>query len=45
VDTEPELAGARAVGMQTVAFNYDQDARADCFIENFSDLLHLQVLS
>lgn len=40
-----ELAGARAVGMQTVAFNYDKDAKADCFIEKFSDLLHLQVLS
>jgi putative hydrolase of the HAD superfamily len=40
-----ELAGARAVGMQTVAFNYDQDAEADCFIAKFSDLLHLQVLS
>jgi hypothetical protein len=34
-----ELAGARAVGMQTVAFNYDKDAQADHFIEKFSDLL------
>ena len=36
-----ELAGARAVGMQTVAFNYDKDAQADHFIEKFSDLLKL----
>jgi putative hydrolase of the HAD superfamily len=36
-----ELDGARAVGMQTVAFNYDQDARADHFIETFSDLLKI----
>lgn len=34
-----ELEGARAVGMKTVAFNYDQDARADYFIQEFSDLL------
>jgi HAD superfamily hydrolase (TIGR01549 family)/HAD superfamily hydrolase (TIGR01509 family) len=36
-----ELAGARAIGMQTVAFNYDEDARADYFIETFSDLLKI----
>jgi putative hydrolase of the HAD superfamily len=40
-----ELSGARAVGMKTVAFNYDKDADADCFIDKFSDLLHVQVLS
>lgn len=40
-----ELAGARSVGMKTVAFNYDQDASADFFIENFSDLLNLPVLN
>ena len=39
-----ELAGARAVGMQTVAFNYDADASADYFIEKFSDLLNVPVL-
>jgi putative hydrolase of the HAD superfamily len=39
-----ELAGARAVGMQTVAFNYDKDASADYFIEKFSDLLKVPVL-
>jgi len=40
-----ELAGARAVGMQTIAFNYDKDASADYFIEKFSSLLRLPVLS
>jgi hypothetical protein len=30
--------------MKTVAFNYDQDARADYFIERFSDLLQVPVL-
>jgi HAD superfamily hydrolase (TIGR01549 family)/HAD superfamily hydrolase (TIGR01509 family) len=39
-----ELAGARAVGLQTVAFNYDADASADFFIEKFSDLLNVPVL-
>lgn len=36
-----ELNGARAIGMPTVAFNYDEDATADRFIEKFSDLLKL----
>jgi putative hydrolase of the HAD superfamily len=40
-----ELAGAHAVGLRTVAFNYDKDARADYFIEKFSDLLDIPVLS
>jgi len=40
-----ELAGARAVGMQTIAFNYDKDASADFFIEKFSDLLKVPVLN
>jgi putative hydrolase of the HAD superfamily len=40
-----ELAGARAVGMPTVAFNYESDARADYFIEKFCDLLNLPILN
>jgi HAD superfamily hydrolase (TIGR01509 family) len=36
-----ELSGAREVGMQTVAFNYDVDASADYYIESFSDLLNV----
>jgi putative hydrolase of the HAD superfamily len=39
-----ELAGAHAIGMQTIAFNHDDDASADFFIEKFSDLLKLPVL-
>jgi putative hydrolase of the HAD superfamily len=34
-----ELQGARAVGIKTVAFNYDEDALADDYIEDFADLL------
>ena len=41
---ESELAGARAIGMPTVAFNYDEDAQADHFIETFSDLLKVPEL-
>jgi putative hydrolase of the HAD superfamily len=36
-----ELDGAHAVGLKTVAFNYDRAAQADYYIENFSDLLSL----
>ena len=39
-----ELEGARAVGMQTIAFNYDEGASADFFIEKISDLLKVSVL-
>ena len=39
-----ELVGAKSVGMQTIAFNYDQDAPADFYIEKFSDLLNVPVL-
>jgi putative hydrolase of the HAD superfamily len=39
-----ELVGARSVGMQTIAFNYDHDAPADFYIEKFSDLLNVPVL-
>ena len=39
-----ELAGARSVGMRTIAFNYDPDASADFYIENFADLLKVPVV-
>jgi len=39
-----ELDGARAVGMKTIAFNYDVDAQADVFIEDFRDLLSVSLL-
>jgi HAD superfamily hydrolase (TIGR01509 family) len=36
-----ELAGATAVGMQTVAFNFDPDAQADVFIARFEELAEI----
>ena len=39
-DTE-ELAGAAGVGMATIAFNYDTDAKADVFITRFEELFPL----
>lgn len=36
-----ELAGATAIGMPTVAFNFDPDAQADLFLARFDDLLNL----
>jgi putative hydrolase of the HAD superfamily len=40
-----ELDGARAVGLKTIAFNYDEGARADYFIEKFSDLLNVPIVA
>jgi putative hydrolase of the HAD superfamily len=40
-----ELEGARAVGMKTIAFNYDEDAPADYYVESFADLLNVPLLS
>jgi putative hydrolase of the HAD superfamily len=40
-----ELDGAREVGLKTVAFNYDRDAKADFYIEHFSELLMLPFLN
>ena len=36
-----ELDGAKAVGLRTVAFNYEAKAEADDFIEQFCELLTL----
>lgn len=36
-----ELDGAKAVGMTTIAFNYESAAEADHFIERFGELLAL----
>jgi HAD superfamily hydrolase (TIGR01509 family) len=36
-----ELDGAIAVGLKTIAFNYEAEAKADHFIEHFSELLTL----
>jgi len=40
-----ELDGAQAVGLKTVAFNYDRSAQADYYIENFCDLLTLPIIA
>jgi HAD superfamily hydrolase (TIGR01509 family)/HAD superfamily hydrolase (TIGR01549 family) len=40
-----ELQGAKAVGMTTVAFNYEEDVEADFYIEHFNELLELLTLS
>jgi len=34
-----ELAGAKAVGLHTIAFNYDEEAMADLYLKSFNDLL------
>ena len=36
-----ELAGAAAVGMPTIAFNYDTDAEADVYLERFEELIEV----
>jgi putative hydrolase of the HAD superfamily len=36
-----ELNGAHAMGLKTVAYNYEKSAQADFYIQNFSDLLGL----
>ena len=38
-----ELAGAAEVGMQTIAFNYDNDAQADVFMARFEELIELVI--
>jgi putative hydrolase of the HAD superfamily len=40
-----ELEGARNVGMKTIAFNYDSDAKADYYISKFSELVQLSILN
>jgi putative hydrolase of the HAD superfamily len=39
-----ELAGAQAVGIRTVAFNYEKNAQADFYIQQFPELLKLPVI-
>ncbi len=39
-----ELDGARANGLITIAFNYDENVSADYYIEKFSDLLDLPIV-
>ena len=39
-----EINGAKHAGLQTIAFNYDPDVKADYYIDNFEDLLTLPIL-
>ena len=36
-----ELAGATAVGMPTIAFNFDPEAEADVYLDRFEDLINV----
>jgi len=36
-----ELAGAAAVGMPTIAFNFDPEAEADVYLDRFEDLFNV----
>jgi putative hydrolase of the HAD superfamily len=40
-----ELDGAQAVGMKTIAFNQEKDARADYYIETFAGLLNVPIIT
>jgi HAD superfamily hydrolase (TIGR01509 family) len=40
-----ELEGARNTGITTVAINYEPQAKADFYIQNFSDLAELNILN
>ena len=40
-----ELEGARSSGMHTIAFNFDSDAEAEYFINQFCDLLKVPLLN
>jgi len=39
-----ELDGARELGMRTIAFNYGENAKADYYINKFSELLKVPIL-
>jgi len=40
-----ELEGARAVGMHTIAYNFEESSVADAYIEQFCDLLTIPLLA
>ena len=42
---QEELQGARAVGMKTIAFNYQPEAQADFYIGKFCELLEVPVIA
>ena len=40
-----ELDGASSIGIRTVAFNYDPEAKADIYIDKFAELADLPILN
>lgn len=40
-----ELDGAKALGMKTVAFNYEEEAKADYYLDQLLDLLEVPIIS
>ena len=40
-----ELEGARAVGIKTIAFNYEKSAQADYYVEKFADILKVPIIT
>ena len=41
---EVEINGAHAVGLKTIAFNYDIGVKSDFYIDHFSDLLEIPLI-
>ena len=41
---EVEINGAHAVGLKTIAFNYDIGVKSEFYIDHFSDLLEIPVI-
>jgi len=40
-----ELDGAKALGMKTIAFNYEEGVKADYYLDKFLDLLEVPIIS
>ena len=40
-----ELEGARAVGIKTIAFNYEQSAQADYYVAKFAEILKVPIIT
>lgn len=40
-----ELNGAKASGLQTIAYNYDEGAQADYYVTEFREILEIPILS
>lgn len=42
---QEEIAGAKAIGLKTIAFNFDVDVVADYYVDKFADILKVSLLS